>query len=97
MLGGKHGRPEANVNQDDVKGFVADWLRENVHDSDRSMATALAKQCRADALVAGIPNRQLNAAVNDMTGGGSGLVALIADAAERLTDEEVRRLAAKDD
>jgi hypothetical protein len=81
MLGSKHTCLGTSVNQDNVKGFVADWLRKNVHDSDRSMATALAKQCRADALVAGIPNRQLNAAVNDMTGGGSGLVALIVDAA----------------
>jgi hypothetical protein len=74
------------VNQDDVKDFVADWIKKNVHHGDRSMAAALAKQCRADALVAGIPNRQLNAAVNDMIDGGSGLVALIVD-----------RMVAKDD
>jgi hypothetical protein len=78
MPGGKNRRQA--LNQDDVKGFVADWMQKNVHGRDRSMATALAKQCREDALRAGIPNRQLNAAVNEMIRGGGGLVALIVDA-----------------
>jgi hypothetical protein len=87
----------------DTKSFITDWISENINPEayaapgDQSRARVLAKQCTTDALAAGISSQKLNAAVNDMIGGGDGLVAFISNAMTESTEDEVRRLAAKDD
>lgn len=87
----------------DAKDFVNDWVRENINAeayatyADTSRARELAGRCRAEAKEAGISDNDLDTAVDDMWGGGNGLMGFIADAMEAATDAEVRRLAGRDD
>lgn len=83
----------------EAKDFINDWIMENVnpeaYDEEDRRAAELAEQCRADAREAGLSDSDLDDAVEDMVGGGSGLVRFIGDALERATHDEVRRLADK--
>jgi hypothetical protein len=85
----------------DTKIFITDWVSENInpeaYSPPRAYVRETAKRCRSEALAAGSSNRGVDAAVRDMVGGGGGLVAFIATAMTEATDDEVRRLAAKDD
>ncbi len=86
----------------DAKDFINDWVRENINAEaytaygDDSRARELAERCRSGAKEAGISENDLDAAVDDMWGGGNGLMGFMADAMEAATDAEVRRLADKD-
>ena len=78
---------------------MADWISENINPEtpgDYSHARSLAKQCRVDAHTANISDQGLNAAVDDMIGGGDGLTEFISRAMRAATDEEMRRLGARD-
>ena len=85
-----------------AKHFIEDWVRENINpeaydpEGDTSRSQELADQCRADASAEGISNWELDAAVDDIVGGGSGLAAYIANVMEETTNAEVQRLADKD-
>ena len=58
---------------------------------------ALAAECRAAAKAEGISARDLDEVARDMIGGGDNLVDLLANALESATDDEIRRLVAKND
>ena len=81
----------ADVN---VEEWLANWIEENLkspqyYSSREDMGGEVAL-CRADALQAGITTNALNEAA------GGNLEAYLLDAQNRLTDDEVRRLAEKD-
>ena len=78
----------ADVN---VEEWLANWIEENLkspqyYSSPEDMGGEAAS-CRADALQAGITTNALNEAA------GGNLEAYLLDAQNRLTDDEVRRLA----
>lgn len=66
----------------DAKDFLARWVPENVRaePGDLSTAEELADECRAEAGALGISSQHLDAAANDMAGGGGGLVEYLTDA-----------------
>ena len=87
----------------DPKSFISNWVNEHIvaevyaPEGDDTRASEFAYQCKADARAEGISELEIDAAVEDMIGGGGGLVAFMAEAMEDATDREVSRLAAKDD
>jgi hypothetical protein len=69
--------------------FLEGWVTEHIHADDNGRAKQLAEQCLVAAKVEGIPNAEIDEAVDDLTAFMSGQ---IEEAAER----EVHRLAEKD-
>lgn len=56
-----------------IIAFVENWVSENVHaeghpaDGKNTQAKALAEQCRAEAIKAGIPESEINDEFDDLT------------------------------
>jgi hypothetical protein len=76
--------------------FVEEWISENINaeayepEGDESKATAYAVQCASAAKNAGIPDAEMKDAFESLT-------AFIGAAMMTATDNEVERLASKDD
>ena len=79
----------------DAKDFIRDWVAEHVSDEgyqpsdDASRAREIANQLRRNAISDGYTDRQIDEAVDDMVGGGNGLVTYISNAMEAATDAAV--------
>ncbi len=78
-----------------VIAFVENWVSENVHaqgypaEGDNTEAKALAEQCRADALAAGIPESEIDDEFDDLAAFMSGQI-------KEANEREVDRLVDKD-
>ena len=78
-----------------VIAFVENWVTENVHaegypaDGNDIQAKALAEQCRAEALEAGIPESEVDDEFDDLT-------AFMSAQIQEANDREVDRLVDKD-
>jgi hypothetical protein len=76
--------------------FVEEWVNENIHatgyepEGDSSMAKTLAAQCLAEAKADGITESEMKEAIDDLTQFMAGQIKLV-------NDNEVDRLASKDD
>jgi hypothetical protein len=76
--------------------FVEEWVNENIHatgyepEGDNSTASVLAQQCLAQAEAHGITDAEMKGAVDDLTQFMAGQIKLV-------NDNEVDRLASKDD
>ena len=76
--------------------FVEEWVNENVHptgyepEGDNAQAAALAVQCLAAAKAEGIAEAEIKDAFEDLTQFMAGSIKLV-------NDNEVDRLASKDD
>jgi hypothetical protein len=76
--------------------FVEEWVSENINaegyepEGDESMAAAFSVQCAAEAKEAGIPDSEMKDAFESLT-------AFMAGAIKLANDNEVDRLASKDD
>jgi len=75
--------------------FVEDWVENNIHaeayqpEGDNSEAQSCAEQCRIRAEAEGISKAEIEEAVGDLVG-------YMADAIERVNDEEIQRRSDKD-
>ena len=78
-----------------VIAFVENWVSENVHaegypaEGDDLQAKALAEQCRAEALEAGIPGSDIDDEFDDLT-------AFMSAQIQEANDREAHRLVDKD-
>jgi hypothetical protein len=76
--------------------FAEEWVNENIHatgyepEGDTSAASALAQQCLAEAKADGISEAEMKEAIDDLTQFMAGQIKLV-------NDNEVDRLASKDD
>lgn len=76
--------------------FAYNWVGENINadvyapEGDTSQAEELVSRMLVDAVEAGISRGELESAVGD-------LISFISNAMEKVTDEEVKRLADEDD
>jgi len=76
--------------------FVEEFVSENIHaegyepEGDESKAAAFAVQCASEAKEAGIPDSEMKDAFESLT-------AFMAEAIKTANDDEVDRLASKDD
>ena len=78
-----------------VIAFVENWVSVHVHaegypaEGDDVQANALAKQCRAEALEAGIPESEIDDEFDDLT-------AFMSAQIQEANDREIHRLVDKD-